>query len=135
MNNTVDEARKTTATIFRKNYEAINRITKESVVGSNGTIQKALGISESAVTAIWRKKTFYNDWIIRDFTDEEVDFSLYKEVANKPVGIVGFNISEQKEHEFKSLREAGRIAKFDPKTIMLSMQNKSHTSGWKFYSK
>ena len=48
---------------------------------------------------------------------------------------MGFNISEQKEHEFKSLREAGRIAKFDPKTIMLSMQNKSHTSGWKFYSK
>ncbi len=135
INNTLDEARKATATIFRKTYEAVNRVTKESIVGSNGTIQKALGISESAVTAIWRKKTFYNDWIIRDFTEDEVDFSLYKEVSNKPVGIVGFNIVEQKEYEFKSLREAGRIAKFDPKTIMLSMQNKAYTSGWNFYSK
>lgn len=131
----VEEALKLTASTFKRNrtYEAINTKTDESFIGSNGVIQKALGISESAVTSICRKKTYYNDWIIRDNPDEPLDLSQYKQVANKKVSIVRTNVSTGSESVYNSLREAGRENnKIDPITVKRLIASGDIYQGFKF---
>ena len=100
-----------------RNYQAINTVTKEEIIGSNGVIQKALNLSESGVTGICKKKTFYGDWIIRDYSPEPVNLSEYSKVKNTRVFIESLNEKTNEKHVFKSLREAGRFFKIDPLTI------------------
>lgn len=132
---TVKQANAILKTVVRTNikYQAINTKTKKEIVGGNTTIQKELKISEGAVTAICRKKTFYGDWIIREYTTEELDLSKYSKVKNAPQLIRGFNSRINKEFIFKSLREAGRESKFDPITIKrLIAGARSFSDGWTF---
>lgn len=118
-------------------YEAIRLSDNKSIVGGNSTIQKELGISESAVTGICRKKTIYEDrdgfeWIIRIHTDKPLNISEYKKVSNKKVPIRGNDISSGKTYAFKSLRDAGRFTKFDPITIKRMIAGDKTIDGWNF---
>lgn len=121
-----------------RTYEAINLDTNKTVIGANGAIQKALGLSEGGVTGICSKKTIYRDadnkrWIIRDNLNKPLDISEYKEVSNKKVQIIRTQLSTGEEIEFKSLREAGRETfRIDPITIKNSIKNNSSVRGYKF---
>lgn len=132
MSTSVNKAIKNSGIIKNRLYQAINTKTKEEVIGGNTAIQKALNISESAVTAITRKKTFYNEWIIRDYSNLPVDLSEYSEVANKQVFVVGTNLETKEKTTFKSLREAGRTSKYDPITIKRSIKNCISLKDWHF---
>lgn len=128
----VNKAIKNSGIITNRLYQAINIDTKEEIIGGNTAIQKALNISESAVTAIARKKTFYNNWIIRYYSDMPLDLSEYSLVANKQVYVVGTNLETKEKITFKSLREAGRISKYDPITIKRSIKNCMSLRDWHF---
>ena len=117
LNTSINKAIQSTVIARSRTYQAINIKTKEEVIGSNGIIQKSLGLSESGVTAICRKKTLYNDWIIRDYTTKPLDISEYKAVQNKKASVVVTDISSGIKTEYASLREAGREVKLDPITI------------------
>lgn len=132
INNSVAKAMSDYTVVTNRLYQAINTKTKEEVIGKNSIIQKALSISESAVTAIARKKTFYNDWIIRDYTIEPLKIEEYKEVQNKKVSIVVSNIKTNETIEYSSLREAGRGVKLDPITIKKAIASKDIIRNMKF---
>ena len=136
----IKKAKELMSKSFRRGrtYEAINLDTNKTVIGANGVIQKALGLSESGVTGICSKKTIYRDtdnkrWIIRDNLNKPLDVSEYKEVPNKKVQIVRTQLSTGEETEFKSLREAGRETfRIDPITIKNSIKYNSSVRGYKF---
>lgn len=118
-------------------YEAIRLKDKHSVIGTNTIMQKEIGLSESGVTGICRKKTIFedkdgNDWIIREQTDEPLDLSVYKKVGNKRIPIRGINIKENRAYVFGSLRDAGRETKFDPITIRRMIDGNRTFDNWKF---
>lgn len=132
LNNSVAKAQSEHKVVTNRLYQAINTKTKEEVVGKNSIIQRALNISESAVTAIARKKTFYNDWIIRDYTTDVLNLDEYKEVQNKKASVVMVNIKTGERTEYSSLREAGREVKLDPITIKRLIASRDIVRNMKF---
>ena len=122
----IEKAKEKSKALYSKRrlYQAIELESRREVVGGNGVIQRALGLSEAGVTGICRKRTIIDRpdktrWIIRDYTDKPLDMSLYTEVSNKEVKIIRIEKSSGKETLYNSLREAGREnSKMDPKTIV-----------------
>ena len=120
-----------------RTYEAIRLSDRKSIIGQNMVIQKELGLSESGVTGICRKKTIYEDkngdeWIIRDYTIDPLNITEYKKVSNKKVPVRGNNLREKTTHYFKSLRKAGEFTKFDPITIKRMIKGNREVDGWSF---